>query len=257
MSTVQEIESYPAIIGGEKVNAERTFESVDPSTGQPCAEVARCGEAEINQAVEAAREAYESTWRHTTPVERARILHKIAELLRRDHEELARLESMDTGKPLKQARTDATVAARYFEFYANTIESFYGDTIPAMAGTFVYTMREPFGVTGHIVPWKEPLKRRRSRAVAFDAPHPSLSSARQPLLLRSRLLGGGGRRRGGRLWPGPRLGCSRRWCPRKCRRPLYPPCAPSHPIVEQDAVAARARRALGRRSGVTWPHCSS
>lgn len=158
MSTVQEIESYPAIIGGEKVNAERTFESVDPSTGQPCAEVARCGEAEINQAVEAAREAYESTWRHTTPVERARILHKIAELLRRDHEELARLESMDTGKPLKQARTDATVAARYFEFYANTIESFYGDTIPAMAGTFVYTMREPFGVTGHIVPWNYPIQ---------------------------------------------------------------------------------------------------
>jgi aldehyde dehydrogenase (NAD+) len=158
MSTVQEVESYPAIIGGEKVNAGRTFENLDPSTGQPCAVVARCGEAEINQAVEAAREAYESTWRHTTPAERARVLHKIAELLRQDHEELARLESMDTGKPLKQARTDATVAARYFEFYANTIESFYGDTIPALAGTFVYTMREPFGVTGHIVPWNYPIQ---------------------------------------------------------------------------------------------------
>ena len=158
MSMVQGVESYPAIIGGERVEAGRTFRVLDPSTGQPCAEVARCGQAEVDQAVEAARGTYESTWRHTTPAERARILHKIAELLRRDHEELARLESMDTGKPLKQARTDATVAARYFEFYANTIESFYGDTIPALAGTFVYTVREPFGVTGHIVPWNYPMQ---------------------------------------------------------------------------------------------------
>jgi aldehyde dehydrogenase (NAD+)/betaine-aldehyde dehydrogenase len=157
MSTVQ-IESYPAIIGGEKVNAGQTFEVLDPSTGRICAEVARCGEAEIDRAVEAAREAYEGTWRHTTPAERARILHKIADLLRRDHEELAWLESLDTGKPLKQARTDATVAARYFEFYANTVESFYGDTIPALKDTFVYTLREPHGVTAHIIPWNYPIQ---------------------------------------------------------------------------------------------------
>ncbi|MDP9437456.1 MAG: aldehyde dehydrogenase family protein, partial [Actinomycetota bacterium] len=94
----------------------------------------------------------------TTPVERARVLHRIAELLRRDHEELARLESMDTGKALRQARVDVTVAARYFEFYANTIESFYGDTIPALADTFVYTMREPYGVAAQIIPWNYPIQ---------------------------------------------------------------------------------------------------
>ena len=164
MSTVA-VESYPAIIGGERVNAGRTFEVLDPSTGRPCAEVARCGEAEIDQAVEAAREAHENTWRRTTPAERARVLHRIAELLRRDHEELARLESLDTGKPLKQARADATVAARYFEFYANTVESFYGDTIPALEGTFVYTLREPYGVTAHIIPWNYPIQ-ISSRSVA-------------------------------------------------------------------------------------------
>jgi aldehyde dehydrogenase (NAD+) len=164
MSTVQ-VENYPAIIGGERVNAGRTFEVLDPSTGQPCAEVARCGEAEINQAVEAAREAHENTWRRTTPAERARVLHRIAELLRRDHEELARLESMDTGKPLKQARTDATVAARYFEFYANTIESFYGDTIASAGEIFAYTLREPHGVTAHIIPWNYPIQ-IGSRSVA-------------------------------------------------------------------------------------------
>ena len=109
MSTVQ-VESYPAIIGGERVNAGRTFEVLDPSTGRPCAEVARCGEAEIDQAVEAAREAHENTWRRTTPAERARVLHRIAELLRRDHEELARRRAWTPASP-KQARTDATVAA--------------------------------------------------------------------------------------------------------------------------------------------------
>jgi aldehyde dehydrogenase (NAD+) len=153
-----QVESYPAIIGGERVNGSRVFEDIDPSTGQPFATVTRCGESEINQAVEAAREAHESTWRRTTPAERARVLHRIAELLRRDHEELARLESMDTGKALKQARADVTVAARYFEFYANTIESFYGDTIPALADTFVYTVREPYGVTAQIIPWNYPIQ---------------------------------------------------------------------------------------------------
>ena len=153
-----ERESYPALIGGEKVNGGRTFEDIDPSTGRPFAAVARCGEAEINQAVEAAREAHEGVWRRTTPAERARVLHRIAELLRRDHEELARLESTDTGKPLAQARADVTVAARYFEFYANTVESFYGDTIPTQEGVFAYTLREPFGVAAQIIPWNYPIQ---------------------------------------------------------------------------------------------------
>ena len=155
---VTSTDNYPAIIGGERVNGSRTFEVVDPSTGKPCATVARCEEAEVDQAVQAARETHEKHWRRAMPAERARILHKIAELLRRDHEELARLETMDTGKPLAQARADATVAARYFEFYANTIESLYGDTIPALSDTFVYTVREPYGVTGHIIPWNYPIQ---------------------------------------------------------------------------------------------------
>jgi aldehyde dehydrogenase (NAD+) len=157
-SRAVQVESYPAIIGGDRVNGSRVFEDIDPSTGQPFATVTRCGEPEINQAVEAAREAHERTWRRTTPAERTRVLHRIAELLRRDHEELARLESMDTGKALKQARADVTVAARYFEFYANTIESFYGDTIPALADTFVYTVREPYGVTAQIIPGTIPYR---------------------------------------------------------------------------------------------------
>ena len=85
--------------------------------------------------------------------------------MRRDYEELARLESLDTGKPLKHARADATVAARYFEFYANTIESFYGDTIASAGEIFAYTLREPYGVTAHIIPWNYPIQ-ISSRSVA-------------------------------------------------------------------------------------------
>ena len=156
--TEKELKSYPAIIGGERVSPERSFEDIDPSTGRPCALVARCGESEVDRAVEAARAAHEGTWRRSTPAERARVLHRISRLLTEHREEIARLESLDTGKPLSQARTDATVAARYFEFYANTIESFYGDTIPALSDTFVYTLREPHGVTGHIIPWNYPIQ---------------------------------------------------------------------------------------------------
>lgn len=152
-------DTYQAIIGGEHVSpGDATFEDIDPSTGKPFATVARCAADEVDQAVRAARETQQSVWRRTRPVERARILHEIARLLERDKESLALLESRDTGKPLTQARADATAAARYFEFYANTVESLYGSTIPALSDTFVYTMREPYGVTAHIVPWNYPIQ---------------------------------------------------------------------------------------------------
>jgi aldehyde dehydrogenase (NAD+) len=152
------MDTYPALIGGEELEPEAAFRDVDPSTGQAFAEVARCGAPEVDRAVAAAREAFERTWGRTTPAERARTLHRLAELLRRERGALAQTESLDTGKPLRQARTDAEVAARYFEFYADTVEAMYGDTIPAMAGMLVYTLREPYGVTGHIVPWNYPMQ---------------------------------------------------------------------------------------------------
>ena len=157
MSTVQ-TRRVDAIIGGQKVAAASTFEDVDPSTGEVLAEVARCGKAEIDQAVAAARETFEKTWRHTPPAERGRVLRRIADLIRRDREELARLESLDTGKPLKQGRADADVAARYWEFYGGAVEALQGQTIPAAPDVFIYTLREPFGVTGHIVPWNYPIQ---------------------------------------------------------------------------------------------------
>jgi aldehyde dehydrogenase (NAD+)/betaine-aldehyde dehydrogenase len=138
---------------------------LDPASGERLAAVARCGPAEVDQAVSAAREAHERIWRRTLPSARSVALLALAALIRRDHQALARLESEDTGKPLRQASADTAVAARYFEFYAKAAETLYGETIPALEDGFAYTTREPWGVTAHIVPWNYPLQ-ISSRSVA-------------------------------------------------------------------------------------------
>jgi aldehyde dehydrogenase (NAD+) len=140
---VRASERRDALIGGRSVGASEGFDDVDPSTGGLIAQVARCGEREIDQAVRAAHRTFEGTWRRTTAAQRARALGRTAELIRRERDSLAQLESRDTGKPLRQASTDAEVAARYFEFYADTVEAVYGDTVPVADDLLVYTLREP------------------------------------------------------------------------------------------------------------------
>src|SRR6266702_7692543 len=112
------------IIDGEAVDAAsgQRFESLDPSTGEAIATVARGGGPDIDRAVAAARRAYEQDWRPMPTAERGRILRRMADLIRDAAEELSALESRDTGKPLSQARTDVAVAARYFDFYAGVAD---------------------------------------------------------------------------------------------------------------------------------------
>ena len=148
-----------SLISGQQVWGATSFEDLDPSTGQPLAEVTQSGPQLVDQAVAAAREAFEQgPWRRMAPKERGRVLRSIGEAILAQHDELAMLESRDTGKPLTQARTDVEVAARYFEFYGSTIEALYGDTIPSIPGVFAYTTHEPLGVTAHIEPWNYPLQ---------------------------------------------------------------------------------------------------
>ena len=150
------IEDCDAIIDGESIGPGVYFDDLDPATGEVLARVARCGSAEIDAAVSAARTTFERDWSRRAPAERSAVLSRIAEAIRRDQETLERLESLDTGKPLSQARTDVEVAARYFDFYAHTLEAVYGSTIPLGETVFAYTLREPHGVTGHIIPWNYP-----------------------------------------------------------------------------------------------------
>lgn len=153
-STPAQITSF---IGGRHVPSVTTYDNIDPATNQTIGQIARGGFDEVDQAVSAARKAQQS-WGRTAPQERARLLVTAAELIRADRENLARLESEDTGKPLTQAYADVDVCARYFEFYGHTIEAYYGHTIPLGEDMHVYTRREPYGVTGHIVAWNYPLQ---------------------------------------------------------------------------------------------------
>jgi aldehyde dehydrogenase (NAD+) len=151
------MEQLGALINGKRVHTESVVPVVDPSTGRVFAETADCGPEQIDEAVAAARDAGES-WRRVATAERARILRRIAGLIERDLDVLGALEAQQTGKPLKQGRRDTEITARYFDFYASAIETFYGTTIPLNDQTLIYTQWQPHGVTAQIIPWNYPLQ---------------------------------------------------------------------------------------------------
>jgi aldehyde dehydrogenase (NAD+) len=135
------------------------FDVLDPSDGIVFAQLARGDASDIDVAVRAARNAFDTgAWGKLAPVERGRLLMKLAYAITDHHDALAQLEMRDCGKPVKQAKADATACARYFEFYAGACDKFHGDTIPYTPGFSVMTWREPHGVTGHIIPWNYPMQ---------------------------------------------------------------------------------------------------
>jgi aldehyde dehydrogenase (NAD+) len=146
-----------AFINAESIETSGTAIVLDPSSGEEIARTADCGPAEIDLAVGAARHASQQ-WRKVAIAERASILRRIAQLILRDQEDLARLEAQQTGKPLRQARRDAELTARYFDFYASALETHYGSSIPLNADTMIFTQWEPHGVTAHIIPWNYPMQ---------------------------------------------------------------------------------------------------
>ncbi len=121
--------------------------------------MARATRADVDRAVAAARRAMDSKdWGGLEPAARGRILFRIAQAIRERAEELSVLESRDNGKPLRQARTDVQVAARYFEFYGGVADKIMGTTIPMGPGLLDFTVREPIGVSAQIVPWNYPIQ---------------------------------------------------------------------------------------------------
>ncbi|WP_305988353.1 aldehyde dehydrogenase family protein [Roseibium sp. MMSF_3544] len=130
----------------------------NPSTGERIGSIARGTADDVDAAVLAARDAWQGTWGRTTAAERGRFLFRLRELVLEKVEHLARIEALDVGKPLKQARADAVALARYLEFYGGAADKLHGETIPYLDGYTVYTLREPHGVTGHIVPWNYPMQ---------------------------------------------------------------------------------------------------
>jgi aldehyde dehydrogenase (NAD+) len=161
-----------AIDGRMFVNGERswassgsTFEAVDPATGEVFTAVALADQRDVEAAVAAARRAIDAGWSGLPPIRRVRILNRLAALLRERRAELAELESLDVGKPLRQAEDDVAAAAGYFEFFAGVADKVFGSSIPLGQGFVDFTLREPLGVSVQIVPWNYPL-RLASRGVA-------------------------------------------------------------------------------------------
>ncbi|NYZ12333.1 aldehyde dehydrogenase family protein [Azospirillum sp. RWY-5-1] len=148
------------LIGGRWVDAATggTIPAIDPSTGETFATIARGMAEDVDAAVAAARDALEGDWGRLSAMERGRLMQRLATLILRDTDTLAEIESRDVGKPLTQARADVVACARYFEFYGGAADKVHGDTIPYQNGYTVMTLREPHGVTGHIVPWNYPLQ---------------------------------------------------------------------------------------------------
>lgn len=149
------------LIDGKRTPAAdgRTFTVLDPAHGTPLAEASLAGAADVDQAVAAAQAALEAPdWARMRAADRGRLLYRIAGAIREQGEHLARLESLDVGKPLSQAKADVEAAARYFEFYAGVADKLGGTTIPLGPGLLDYTVREPIGVSGQIIPFNYPLQ---------------------------------------------------------------------------------------------------
>lgn len=136
----------------------QTIALIDPSDGSELTQIARGQSDDINAAVNAAQNALNGEWGRKTALERGRILAKIGQLVLENVDFLAELEARDVGKPYAQARADAVALARYMEFYGGAADKVHGETIPYLDGYTVYTLREPHGVTGHIVPWNYPMQ---------------------------------------------------------------------------------------------------
>ena len=154
-TTVAQGEAFMQIVDGKRVDAlsGRRIDVVCPSDGNVFASIPAAGEADVDRAVKAAHRAFhEGPWSRMPAVERGRCLTRLYQLVEKNGDELAALESRDTGKPVRQGKADVTATMRYYEFYGGAGDKIHGDTIPFLDGYTALTLREPHGVVAGIIP---------------------------------------------------------------------------------------------------------
>src|SRR6476660_6189308 len=139
----------------------KSFDTFNPATGEILTQVAEGGASGVDQAVAAARKAFDdvnSPWRKMSASERGKILWRIADLIEKNVEELAELETLNNGKPIFESRyVDMPMVADVFRYYAGWATKIHGETVNTFSNAFTYTLREPIGVVGAIVAWNFPL----------------------------------------------------------------------------------------------------
>src|SRR5689334_4817213 len=155
------VKDQPLFIGGKWQDSVsgKTFPTINPATGETICQVAEGDKADIDLAVKAARKAFEEgPWPKMNASERGRLLHKLADLIESNKEELAALESLDNGKPLRDSlNADLPLTIKCYRYYAGWADKVHGKTIPVEGPYFCYTRHEPLGVVGQIIPWNFPL----------------------------------------------------------------------------------------------------
>ncbi len=148
-------------IGGDWVKSAdgKTFDTPNPATGKTLATVYEAGARDVDRAVKAAREAFDrGPWSRMSAAERSRLIYKLADLIAEHQEELAQLETLDNGKPIRETQhVDIPVAVEHFRYFAGWSTKVTGQTIPVSGPFFNYTRHEPVGVVGQIIPWNFPL----------------------------------------------------------------------------------------------------
>ncbi len=161
MATTPTVQVQPGklFIGGKWVEAAKTFPTVNPATGEVITQLAEAGEAEVEAAVRAARAALEDgPWPQMAAADRGKLLWKIADLIEKNIDEFAYLETIDNGKPIFESRyVDMPMVIEVFQYYSGWATKVHGETIPVRGPFFNYTLREPVGVVAAIVPWNFPL----------------------------------------------------------------------------------------------------
>ncbi len=148
------------LIDGKRVDAMsgRTFDTFDPSTGEVIAKIAEADANDVDAAVRSARKAFEGDWGRLRASERGQLMLKLAELIRQNEDELVNLESLDSGKPVSAIRRqDLPAVIDTLVYYAGMADKINGKVIPARQDALTYTVREPLGVVGAIIPWNFPL----------------------------------------------------------------------------------------------------
>lgn len=155
---VEELD-FEAWIDGESVEAKRgnTFRTLDPAVNKVITEVTQCGSAEVDTAVKVGWSAFDSQWKATTQTERSERILEWVDVLREHEDELTLLETLDTGKPMSDARWEVQGGIDTLEYYASIIRTHGGRQIQASSDANIYTRKEPYGVVGQITPWNFPM----------------------------------------------------------------------------------------------------
>jgi acyl-CoA reductase-like NAD-dependent aldehyde dehydrogenase len=150
-------QEYGLWIGGGFVEAAETRELTEPASGETLARIAVASTDDVDRAVDAARAALDGDWQKTSPTERSRLLHALADAIVADRKGLAELESRNVGKAISSVKAELNQAVENFRFYASAIASISGRSNPIGGSLLFYSLKEPVGVAGQIVPWNYPL----------------------------------------------------------------------------------------------------